>query len=238
MSFKFKKADLFSRDLLEFPAILELLRPFLSGPVSQRTLDQIVPRAELPAIQHDLELAREAGDYVQQSPRPIWCSLIDPLPILEKLRIAGVTCSSLEILGVVEVAKATCHARHLFVETPCKHLHELACSAPDLRDLVRDLDGKILPDGSIESSASPVLGRIRRSIERTQQELHSALKRRGKWKALFMDRVRPELLSTLNLWKRFPSITNWLSFKTAKKRRFAAFWRNSVRNCGNGGKNC
>ena len=177
MSFKFKKADLFSRDLLEFPAILELLRPFLSGPVSQRTLDQIVPRAELPAIQHDLELAREAGDYVQQSPRPIWCSLIDPLPILEKLRIAGVTCSSLEILGVVEVAKATCHARHLFVETPCKHLHELACSAPDLRDLVRDLDGKILPDGSIESSASPVLGRIRRSIERTQQELHSALER-------------------------------------------------------------
>src|SRR5579875_2784148 len=51
-----------------------------------------------------------------------------------------------------------------------------------------------------------------------------APKRRGKWKALFMDRVRPELLSTLNLWKRFPSITNWLSFKTAKKRRFAAFW--------------
>ncbi|HLI33849.1 MAG TPA: endonuclease MutS2 [Terriglobia bacterium] len=177
MSFDSQNLDPFSRELLEFPAIIELLRPLLSGPISQRALDQIAPRADLAAIQSDLELAREACDYLRVTPRPGWGSLIDPLPILEKLRIAGVACSALEILGVVEAAKAACHARDLFVETPCEKLNELARSAPDLRNLVRDLDGKILPDGSIDSSASPALARIRRSIERTQQELHSALER-------------------------------------------------------------
>jgi DNA mismatch repair protein MutS2 len=177
MSFDPQNLDPFSRELLEFPAIIELLRPFLSGPISQRALRQVAPRADLAAIQGDLELAREACDYLRVTPRPGWGSLIDPLPILEKLRIAGVACSALEILGVVEATKAACHARDLFVETPCEKLNELARSAPDLRNLIGDLDGKILPDGSIDSSASPALAHIRRSIERTQQELHSALER-------------------------------------------------------------
>jgi DNA mismatch repair protein MutS2 len=54
-------------------------------------------------------------------------------------------------------------------------LSELARALPDFRSLVTELGGKINPDGTVDSSASSELGRVRRAIERAKLEIQSSL---------------------------------------------------------------
>ena len=56
-------------------------------------------------------------------------------------------------------------------------LSELARALPDFRSLVTELGGKINPDGTVDSSASAELGRVRRAIERAKLEIQSSLER-------------------------------------------------------------
>jgi len=78
---------------------------------------------------------------------------------------------------VVEVARAARDLRSLFLKTPFTRLDGLARGLADFRSLVAELDGKILPDGSIDSSASPELARLRRAIERLRREVQAALEK-------------------------------------------------------------
>ena len=169
--------DRFSQDSLEFRAIVDLLRRFISGPIAEPQLAAIEPRTEISLVQREIDLSREARESLNLSPRPGLAALIDPRPVLERIRIEGLSCSATEIYSILEIARAGCDCRRLFQKTPFLKLDELAQGIPDLAGLVRELDGRILPDGSVDSSASPELARIRRSIERTRQDLDTVLER-------------------------------------------------------------
>ena len=167
--------DPFSRDVLEFAAVVELLHGYLSGPISEPLLDQVSPHTNLGLIRRDLALAGEARDYLRESTRPGLGSLHDPRPLLDKLRVEGVAIEALEILALVELARAGLDMFRLFSKHPTPRLSELARSLPDFRTLITELGGKILPDGSVDSSASHELGRIRRAIERLKLDIQSSL---------------------------------------------------------------
>ncbi|MGH9360038.1 MAG: endonuclease MutS2 [Terriglobia bacterium] len=169
--------DVFSRDALEFAGVVALFRPFLTGSLSLPALAAIEPGADTAAIRATLQLVREAGQYLALNPRPSLAGLADPRTILEQIRIEGVSCSGVEIYSVIEVAKTAAAWRSLFAETRLAGLDGLARSLPDLNDLIAALAGKILPDGSLDSSASPVLAGIRRSMERLERELHATLEK-------------------------------------------------------------
>ncbi|MGA9059411.1 MAG: endonuclease MutS2 [Terriglobia bacterium] len=169
--------DRFSREVLEFPAVLELLRGYLSGPISEPFLDSVEPHTRIDLIRHELEQAREAREYLRESPRPTLGSLRDPRPLLEKLRIEGATLEALEIFALTGLARAALEIHRLFAKCPLPRLEELARSLADFRDLVTELDGKIHPDGSVDSSASPALSGIRRAIERLRVEVQALLER-------------------------------------------------------------
>ncbi len=169
--------DRFSREVLEFPAVLELLRGYLSGPISEPFLDSVEPHTRIDLIRNELERAREAREYLRESPRPTLGSLRDPRPLLEKLRIEGATLEALEIFALTGLARAALEIQRLFAKCPSPRLEELARSLADFRDLVTELDGKIHPDGSVDSSASPELARIRRAIERLRVEVQALLER-------------------------------------------------------------
>ena len=169
--------DCFSRDALEFPGILELVRGFLSGPITEPLLHALEPRTDLEGIRRDNELTREACEYLREGSRPGVGSLKDPRPVLDRLAIEGESCAALEILALVEVARAARDLRDVFSKTPFTRLDALAGGIADFREIVRELDGKILPDGTVDSSASPALARIRRSIERLKVEVQSALEK-------------------------------------------------------------
>lgn len=169
--------DLFSRGVLEFQGVINLLREFISGPISGWRLDAIEPKTDLESIRRDLAYARDAQEFLKQNSRPSLGSLQDPRPILEKLRIEGVSLEALEIYALVEVARAAREVHALFAKHPPDTLRSLALSLPDLKQLVADLHGKILPDGSVDSSASPELARIRRHIEKLKVDLQLSLER-------------------------------------------------------------
>jgi DNA mismatch repair protein MutS2 len=170
-------SDSFSLKVLEFPAVVGLLRGFLSGPISEPALEELRPRAQLEEIARDFARVAEAREYLRESPRPSLGLLKDPRGMLDKLAPEGVSLSALEILAVVEVARAARDLRSLFLKTPFTRLDGLARGLADFRSLVAELDGKILPDGSIDSSASPELARIRRAIERLRREVQAALEK-------------------------------------------------------------
>jgi DNA mismatch repair protein MutS2 len=172
-----KAIDPFSRDVLEFAAVIDLLHSYLSGPISEPLLDEVEPHTNLDRIRRDLELARETREYLRESPRPSLAALRDPRPLLDKLRVEGMSLAALEILALVEVARAALDMHRLFAKHPTPRLAELARALPDFRDLVTELGGKIHPDGSVDSSASPELGRIRRAIERLRGEIQTSLER-------------------------------------------------------------
>jgi DNA mismatch repair protein MutS2 len=169
--------DRFSREVLEFPAVIALLRGYLSGPMSGPMLDFVEPHDRLDLIRRQLEEAREARDYLREGPRPSLGGLRDPRPLLEKLRIEGATLEALEILALSGLGRAALEIHRLFAKCPLPRLEELARSLADFRDLVTELEGKIHPDGSVDSSASPELARIRRAMERLRMEVQALLER-------------------------------------------------------------
>src|SRR5258708_40210770 len=56
-------------------------------------------------------------------------------------------------------------------------LGKRAQSIGEFRQLLRDLEGKILPDGSVADNASVALNRLRREIERQKKNIHESLER-------------------------------------------------------------
>ncbi len=172
-----RSIDQFSRATLEFPAVVDLLATFISGPISEPLLEELEPGAGLPLIRRDLELVRDALAYRRESPRPGLGRLKDTRELLERVAVEGVALAALEILAIVEVARAARDVRSTFLRSPHASLDELVRGLADFRSLLAELEGKIYPDGSIDSSASPELARIRRTIERLRQELQAALAR-------------------------------------------------------------
>lgn len=165
----------FALTTLEFPAIMALLERELSSPLARPALQALRPGFDLEKIEREIALAREASEYLGTNARPGLGGLADPRPVLEKLRVES--CTGSEILMLAGVARAACECRGMFIKTPFRCLDGLAARIPDFRDILREIDGKILPDGSVDSSASPALARIRRSIEQTRAELQSRLER-------------------------------------------------------------
>src|SRR5947209_20625044 len=86
--------DCFSRDALEFPGILELVRGFLSGPITEPLLHALEPRTDLEGIRRDNELTREACEYLREGSRPSVGPLKDPRPVLDGRAIEGDSCAA------------------------------------------------------------------------------------------------------------------------------------------------
>src|SRR5579875_487909 len=167
--------DRYSCRVLEFDAVTDLLREFLSGPIGLNRLGAISPHENLDAIRIDLERAREARKYLREEARPSFAALEDPNPIIDRLRVPGVACAAREILSLLGVMRKAQELRRSFDRGSFPQLALLADGLPDFRSLISELGGKIHPDGSLDSSASPELGRIRRSIERLRHEIQKTL---------------------------------------------------------------
>ncbi|HEY6292763.1 MAG TPA: Smr/MutS family protein [Terriglobia bacterium] len=168
-------SDRFSLATLEFNAVLAIVGEFLSGPISKPRLAELAPSTEIDSIRRDLARVGEARRYLAENARPAFSSLGDPRPVLEKLSIEGLACESLEILALTHLARAAQSLRGAFESYAL--LDGLASALPDFRDLLRELEGKIAPDGSVNSSTSAELGRVRRAIERLRHEIQVTIQR-------------------------------------------------------------
>ncbi|MGA8183161.1 MAG: endonuclease MutS2 [Terriglobia bacterium] len=179
--------DRYSCRVLEFEAVKDLLRGFLSGPISHSLVAELSPGDDLDTISAALERVREAVDFVRTGSRPSLGGLEDPGAILGRLRVEGVSCTAREILTVLAVMRKGQEVRKNFDRAAFPHLADLAGVLPDFRSLLAEIDGKILPDGSLDSSASHELGRLRRSIDRLRHDIQKTLE--GLMRRLSRDKV-------------------------------------------------
>ena len=179
-----------SAEVLEFDGVRELIGRYLSSDMARRELAKIEPVDNRESLENDLAEAGEAMEYLRASSRPQvagrgaairidFSGLPDIEPAVNKLHIEGASLDPREIFGVFALLDRAADAKSLLLAASPRfpRLGERALTIGDFRVLLRELDGKILPDGGVSDHASVALSRLRRDIERQKKAIQESLER-------------------------------------------------------------
>jgi len=180
----------FSADLLEFESLRELLDRFVQSPPGRNELAKIEPHSDRAALQNALADAGEAMAYTRASRQPQsvtrglamrvnFSSVPDITRTMPMLRIEGAGLEAIQILELTRLLEQAGEIRSILSIAAEKYprLGARAAAILDPRPLLRDLRGKILPDGSLADDASVALQRLRRDIDRQQRHIQTSLER-------------------------------------------------------------
>jgi DNA mismatch repair protein MutS2 len=179
-----------SADILEFEALRQLIGRFVASPLGRRELEKAEPISDRAALEHMLAETAEAMGYLRASaePQPAsrgsairirFTAIPDSAEAVAKLRIEGSMLEPREIYDLTRLLDQAGEARSL-IGAVAERFPLLAARAEQIgqfRDLLRDLAGKILPDGTVADDASVALRRLRRDIEKQQKEIQHSLER-------------------------------------------------------------
>jgi len=182
-----------SGETLEFEALKQLIDRYLSTPLGRRELEKVRPLTERHRIRSFLDETAEAIEYMRlarNAANPsgkgggsaLRLRFAAPSGIertVQKLRIEGAALDGKEIFDLTGLLDRCGEARHLLTSFPEKYpiLSRRAEPIADFRPLLRDLAGKILPDGSVADDASVNLNRLRRDQEKQQRLIQQSLER-------------------------------------------------------------
>ncbi len=179
-----------SSEVLEFEKLRELLGRYLSSPLGRRELDKVQPHADRERLVGDLAEAGEAIEYLRTAapPQPTARGAairIDfgGLPELDaavhKLHIEGASLEPREISDLFLLLDRSADAKSVLTATAERfpRLGRRGLTIGDFRGLLHDLEGKILPDGTVSDHASVALARLRRDIERQKRSIQESLER-------------------------------------------------------------
>ncbi|MEO8098163.1 MAG: Smr/MutS family protein [Acidobacteriota bacterium] len=176
--------------VLEFEQLRDLLARYLRSPIGHAELERVEPVSDRAAIEATLNDTAEAIEYLRAASHPQPASRgaairlrfdfdADPSVLAARLRIEGVTLDGLEIYHLARLLDLAAEVRSLILAGAARYprLAAHAATIADLRDLARDLSGKVLPDGTLADDASVALGRLRRDAERQRKQIEQSLER-------------------------------------------------------------
>jgi DNA mismatch repair protein MutS2 len=179
-----------SADILEFESLRDLLGRYVSSPLGQAELDKIAPHTDLKKLREDLAEAAEAAGYLRSSSqrqaaargaaiRIDFSGIPDLTQAVHKLRIEGAALDPKEIFDLIGLLDRAADAKSILsaVRERFPLLGSRAEAMGEFRQLLRDLEGKILPDGAVADHASVALARLRRDIERQKKAIQESLER-------------------------------------------------------------
>ena len=179
-----------SADVLEYESLRALLGRYVSSPPGKAELARIAPHADAARLDADLADAGEAIEYLRTAARPQtaargaairldFSGIPDLTEAVHKLRIEGASLEGNEIFELFGVLDRAADAKSVLqaVAERFPRLGARAQSIGDFRALLRDLEGKIRPDGTVSDHASVALARLRREIERQRQSIQDSLER-------------------------------------------------------------
>src|SRR5215467_1624586 len=179
-----------AENILEFEALRALIGRYLKSMLGRAELARVAPSSDRGAIEAALADTAEAIDYLRASSNPQPASrgaairvrfddVADPGPAVARLRIEGVTLDPQEIADLARLLDLAAEARSILLGAREKfpRLGRIASAIADLREVIHELRGKILPDGSIADDASVLLGRLRRDVEKQRQLIQASLER-------------------------------------------------------------
>ncbi len=179
-----------SADILEFESLRALLGRYISSALGRRELEAVQPVSDRVLLERILAEAAEAIEYVRAAtePQPAsrgsairvrFTSVPDVAEAAGKLRIEGAALEPREIYDLIRFLDQAGEARSVITAVGDRFplLNARAAGIADFNAVIRDLTGKVLPDGSVADDASVALHRLRRDIERQQREIQASLER-------------------------------------------------------------
>jgi DNA mismatch repair protein MutS2 len=179
-----------SASLLEFESLRELLGRFVHSPPGHQELEKLQPHADRAVLEETLADVAEAVAYLASTRQPQaatrgaairlrFDSIPDLAATLPVLRIEGAALEPKQILDLTRLLEEAGEIRSILHVGAAKYprLASHAAAITDTRPLLRDLRGKILPDGVLADDASVALQRLRRDIERQQKHIQTSLER-------------------------------------------------------------
>ena len=174
------------QEVLEFAALRALLGRYVRSALGRDELARVAPSGDRGFIEIALAEAAEGIGYLRAAAQPqskitriTFGDLADPAEAVGRLRIEGAALDGAEIFELTRLLDLAAEARTALagVGAQFPRLSAYGSSIADLRELARELTGKILPDGSLADHASVALGRLRRDIEKQHQSIQHSLER-------------------------------------------------------------
>ena len=179
-----------SAEVLEFEPLRQVVGRYVSSPMGHRELEKLQPHADGARLREDLAEAGEAIEYLRAASRPQtagrgaairidFSGLPDMDAAVHKLHIEGASLEPREIFDLFLLLDRSADAKSLLTAAAERfpRLGRRASTIGDFRGLLHDLQGKILPDGSVSDDASVALKRLRRDIERQKKSIQESLER-------------------------------------------------------------
>jgi DNA mismatch repair protein MutS2 len=170
---------------LEWPRLREYLSTRTWSPLGKAWVLALEPSSDLAWIESQQQRTYEMRSLYSSGGSFDFHGLFDPTLLLEKARIEGSALEALEILSLVTVVERIAAWRNLLVpqtgiqprDWPGISALSIPIRDSDLTPLLRQLRGKIEPDGSLSDDASPELRRIRRAMEQQHRAIEESLRR-------------------------------------------------------------
>jgi len=164
-------------DLLEFAALLDLLRRQTTCAPGRRAVESLAPHTDRALLDTAYAHIREAMAWLRAGRDLGFGSLADPDPWLAKLDAPAAVLAPAELLDAASLLDTVTSLRQTFKEDAAKFplLSARASSLADFRSLAAAIRRAILPNGDIADDASSELRRIRTQIARTRDSIQKTL---------------------------------------------------------------
>ncbi len=166
-------------ETLELDALLRLLARHLQTPPGHSRVQNLRPVADFTAIESALDLTTECVRFQESGQRFGLSGIEDPEESLARLQVEGTALEARQILGLERLVSVGMGLRDMFRGAGEREhfpsLCRITSQIPDLRRLLADIKGKVLPGGEIDDHASPELREIRREIQTGRTRIHRAL---------------------------------------------------------------
>ncbi|HEU5021824.1 MAG TPA: endonuclease MutS2 [Bryobacteraceae bacterium] len=171
-------------EALEWEQVHGLVARLVATAAGEAEMALAQPSTDRGRIEHDLAEAAEGVAWLRAAGqggvlRIQLSGLPDVSLALQKLRIEGATLEPAEIFGLIQLLDRAADAKSSLSAAAERFplLGAYAEKIGDFRQVLREVSGKINPDGSIPDSASPHLNRIRRDIEKQRKAIQDSLER-------------------------------------------------------------
>ena len=167
-----------SAQTLEYEALRALIGRSVSSPLGERELAKMEPSSDRAWIEAALAETAEAISY-QRDARLDFSGLPELTSTLHKLRIEGATLDPRELFEIILLLDRAADVKSALgaVAERFPLLGKRGALIGDFNALLKTLEGKLLPDGTVADSASVMLGRLRRDIERQKRQIQDSLER-------------------------------------------------------------
>jgi DNA mismatch repair protein MutS2 len=179
-----------SVNLLEYESLRALVGRWVASDMGRRQLADVTPSTERSALEQIHAETAEAMAYLAEASRPQtragevpprlrFEGLPDTAAGVARLHIQGAVLDPLELQALTTVLERAHEIRQALgaVRERFPRLGARGARLGDFRQAVREISGKILPDGTIADHASPTLARVRRDIERQRRLIQESLER-------------------------------------------------------------